>query len=360
MAATAWAWAGAAVVVGGGAGWALSRGLLAVADALARRSRAVLPQALIRFERRPGQCLLVLLGVLATLPLARLASGTRAALAHALGLGLIGCVAWAVVELGGVVDESLSSRHTLDVRDNLRARQLRTRIVVLRRLFAVAVGSVALGAMLLTFPGAKQLGTSLLASAGLAGLVAGIAATPVLSNLIAGVQIALTQPIRLEDVVIVENEWGWIEEITSTYVVVRIWDLRRMVLPLSYFIQQPFQNWTRQTANLLGAVHLFVDYTVPVQALREELHRVLQATDLWDGKVWTLQVTEATEHALQLRCLMSAPDSNVSWDLRCHVREQLIAFLQRNYPHSLPRARLEVAAPGREPQPEDRTGRPSL
>jgi len=185
----------------------------------------------------------------------------------------------------------------------------------------------------------RHLGTSLLASAGLLGLVAGIAARPVLSNLLAGVQIALAQPMRLEDVVVVEGEWGWIEEIYMTYVVVRIWDLRRLVVPLSYFIERPFQNWTRRTTNILATVFIYADYTVPVEELRQELHRLLLASGMWDGKVWGLQVTDATEQTVQLRALMSARDSGNAWDLRCHVREELIALLQGRYPRSLPRAR---------------------
>jgi small-conductance mechanosensitive channel len=156
------------------------------------------------------------------------------------------------------------------------------------------------------------------------------------------VQIAFSQPIRLDDVVIVEGEWGWIEEITTTYVVVRIWDLRRLVVPLSYFIEKPFQNWTRNTADLLGTVFLYTDYTVPVDEVRQELHRILEASKMWDGKVWGLQVTNASEHTVELRALMSSPGSSQAWDLRCYVREKLIAYLQQNHPQSLPRARAEI------------------
>jgi hypothetical protein len=196
--------------------------------------------------------------------------------------------------------------------------------------------------MLMTFPAIRHVGITLFASAGLAGLVAGMAARSTLSNLLAGVQIALTEPIRLDDVVIVEGEWGWIEEIGTTYVVVRIWDLRRLVVPLSYFIEHPFQNWTRVTSDLLGTVFVYTDYRVPVDEVRVELHRILQASGMWDGKAWGLQVTDATEHTLQLRALMSATDSSTAWDLRCHVREKLIALLQQRYPQSLPRVRAEL------------------
>ena len=169
-----------------------------------------------------------------------------------------------------------------------------------------------------------------------------MAARPTLSNLLAGVQIALTEPIRMDDVVIVEGEWGRIEEIGTTYIVVRIWDLRRLVVPLSYFIDHPFQNWTRTSADLLGTVYVYADYNVPVEEVRQELHRILKTSELWDGKTWGLQVTDATDHVLQLRALISAPDSGTAWDLRCHVRERLISYLQERHPSSLPRFRGDV------------------
>jgi hypothetical protein len=212
----------------------------------------------------------------------------------------------------------------------------------LRRSIVTLIIIVALGIMLMTFPGIRQIGAGLFASAGLAGLLVGLAARTTITNLLAGIQIALTEPIRLEDVVIVEGEWGTIEEIGSTYVVVRIWDMRRLVVPLSYFIEKPFQNWTRVTADLLGTVFVYADYTASVEEVRQELHRVLQATDLWDGKVWGLQVTNATEHTVEMRALMSASDSSKAWDLRCYVREKLIGFLQ-SHPQNLPRTRANIS-----------------
>jgi len=213
---------------------------------------------------------------------------------------------------------------------------------VLRRVLVVVILIVGLSVMLMTFPTVRQFGATLFASAGLAGLVVGMAARPALANLLAGLQIAMTEPIRIDDVVIVDGEWGRIEEITTTYVVVCIWDLRRLIVPLSYFIEHPFQNWTRQTADLLGTVSIYADYTVPVEEVREELHRILDGSEQWDRKVWGLQVTDATERTMTLRALMSAPDSSKAWDLRCLVRERLIAFLQAKHPQSLPRARAEV------------------
>jgi small-conductance mechanosensitive channel len=194
----------------------------------------------------------------------------------------------------------------------------------------------------MSFPSIRQIGASLLASAGLAGLVIGLAARPVIANLLAGIQLALSGPMRLDDVVIIEGEWGRIEEITTTYIVVRIWDLRRLVVPLSYFIEKPFQNWTRSSSDLLGTVFLYTDYTVPVDEVRKELLRILDGAELWDRKVANLQVTDAKERTLELRALMSASDSGKAWDLRCQVREALVGFLQRNYPQSLPKVRAEV------------------
>jgi small-conductance mechanosensitive channel len=200
---------------------------------------------------------------------------------------------------------------------------------------------VGLSIILMTFPAVKHIGMSLLASAGLAGLVVGMAMKSTLSSLIAGIQIAFSQPIRIEDSVVVEGEWGWIEEIGTTHVVVRIWDLRRLVLPLSYFIEHPFQNWTRGSTDLLGSVLLYVDYTIPVQELREELGRILKSTDKWKGGVCVLQVTDVSETSMQLRALMDARDAGSTWDLRCYVREKLIEFLQRRHPHALPKLRTE-------------------
>lgn len=283
-----------------------------------------------------------MLAVLLALPLVPLRSQILNPLQHALGLGLIASVAWVVILLIDVFADTISAKYEIGVVDNLDARRIRTQTQVLRRILIVVVTLIALGIMLMTFPAIRTLGTSLVASAGLAGLVIGMAMRPTLASIVAGIQIALTQPIRIDDVIIVEGEWGWVEDIRSTYVVVRIWDLRRLVVPLSYFIEKPFQNWTRVTADLLGTVFLYVDYSVSVEEVRQELHRVLQTSSMWDGKSWGLQVTNAGEHSVELRALMSAPSGSTAWDLRCYVREKLIQFLQERYPQSLPRTRAEV------------------
>jgi len=195
--------------------------------------------------------------------------------------------------------------------------------------------------VLMTFEPVRQYGLSLFASAGVAGLIVGLAARPLLTNLIAGIQIATTQPIRIGDQVVVENESGRIEEITSTYVVVRLWDLRRLIVPLSVFIEKPFQNWTRESSNLIGAVLLYVDFTAPVEAIRARFMEIVQSSKLWDGQVAKLQVTDAKEGSIELRALVSARSASDAFDLRCDIREQLIGFLQKEHPTALPRARTQ-------------------
>lgn len=310
--------------------------LFSAAARFAQRTGNAADDSIIRHTRRPTRIILPLLAVFLVLPVLPLPQLLRQPIGHLLALAMIAVLGWSVIALTEIVTDIVSTRYRMDVPDNLEARRIRTQLQLLRRVTTVVVSVVALSVMLMTFPGVRHLGVSLFASAGIAGLVVGMAARPTISNLIGGLQIALTEPIRLDDVVIVEGEWGRVEEIGTTYVVVRIWDLRRLVVPLSYFIEQPFQNWTRVTADLLGAVFVYADYSVPVERVRSELHSILQSSGLWDGKVWGLQVTDTSERTMQLRALMSASDSSRAWDLRCHVREKLVEFLQREYPDSLP------------------------
>ncbi len=305
-------------------------------------SAGVLNAALVRRSRRPARLIIPLVAMILVLPLVPVSSHVVHPARHAIGLGLIGAFAWLIVAMVDVVDDMAEARFRMDVEDNLTARRLRTQVQVLRRIAVIVVGIIALAAMLMTFPNIRRIGESLFASAGLAALVAGLAARPTLTSLIAGIQIALTEPIRLDDVVIVEGEYGRIEEIGSTYVVVRVWDQRRLVVPLTYFIEQPFQNWTRQSANIMGTVYLYTDYNVPVDEVRSELRRILERSEKWDGKVCGLQVTDSTAQVMELRALLSAPDSSVAWDLRCLVREELIRFVRERYPESLPRTRADV------------------
>ena len=321
---------------------ALRRLIVLASARVARRASAFVDDAAIRRLEAPLDLILPLFALSAVLPLMPAGPETVAWLHRAVNLALIAAFGWLAVRIVRLIGDAALRREQLDVADNLHARRIRTQIQVLGQIAVGAVIVITVAIMLIDIPSVRNVGVSLFASAGVAGLVAGIAARPALSNLIAGLQIAFTQPIRIEDVVIVEGEWGWIEEIGTTYVVVRIWDLRRLVVPLSYFIEKPFQNWTRKTADLLGTVFVYVDYTVPVDAVRAELHRILEGTKLWDGKVWNLQVTDSTSSVLELRALMSAPSSSRAWDLRCHVREKLVAYLQTHYPDNLPKQRSMV------------------
>jgi small-conductance mechanosensitive channel len=217
-----------------------------------------------------------------------------------------------------------------------------TQVTVLRKVAMVVIGLFALASALMVFESVRRFGTTILASAGVAGIIVGFAAQRSIATLLAGFQIALTQPIRVDDVVIVEGEWGRIEEITLTYVVVRIWDERRLVLPISYFIEKPFQNWTRNGSNILGTVMLYVDYTVPMEELRAEADRVIQSSPLWDGRVKVVHVTDARERTLEVRVLVSSSDAGRNFELRAFVREKLVGWLQERHPRSLPVLRTEV------------------
>ena len=259
-------------------------------------------------------------------------------------------ITWLVMRSIAGVGEAIVKLNPTDTSDNIHARHIQTQTRVLARTLMFFVLLIGLASALMILPGMRQIGGSLLASAGVAGIAAGIAARPVLGNLIAGLQIALTQPIRIDDVVIMENEWGRIEEITSTYVVVKIWDERRLIVPLQWVIENPFQNWTRSTSQLLGTVLLWLDYRLPLAPLRDELMRVCKSAPEWDQRVSMIQVVDSNEHGMQIRALISAADASRRWDLSCRVREALIDFVQREYPECLPRARAEVGRAERHPE----------
>lgn len=269
---------------------------------------------------------------------------------------VMACGTWMLARAVSGLGDAVEALRPVDVADNLTARRVQTQTRVITRLVMGFIALVGVALILMTFPSIRQLGTSLLASAGLAGIAAGFAARPILGNLLAGLQIAFSQPIRLDDVVIVEGEWGRIEEITGTYVVVRIWDQRRLVVPLQWWIEHPFQNWTRHSADLLGTVFLWVDYRMPLAPLREALQRVCEGSPLWDGRVCLVQVTDFSERAMQLRCLVSTADSGKGWDLRCLVREELMSVMQRDYPAYLPQLRAQLD--GRPQAPDSEGNRP--
>lgn len=309
----------------------------------ARRTETRTDDAIAQHARAPMAWLLPLLLVYLTLLAAApdLPAGLARWLDFVLRIVVPILFGWLGIAAVRVAGSAALDKVDLESRDNLEARKWYTQVRILQRIAMVLVVIVTVAVVLMGFERLRQLGAGLLASAGIAGVILGFAAQKTLSNLLAGFQIATTQPIRIDDVVVVEGEWGRVEEITLTYVVIRIWDLRRLVLPISYFIEQPFQNWTRASAEVLGTVYLHVDYTVPVAAVREELHRILEASERWDGMVWNLQVTGAGEHTIELRALMSAADSGTGWDLRCEVREKLLDYLRREHAAALPRFRVE-------------------
>jgi small-conductance mechanosensitive channel len=233
--------------------------------------------------------------------------------------------------------------HGLDIAasDNLLARKAATQMRIFRQAVNVLLAVLTIALALMSFDAVRQFGVSLFASAGIAGIVAGLAARPMLENLIAGVQLALTQPLRVDDAVVINNEWGWVEEINSTYIVVRLWDWRRQVVPLSYLFQNPFTNWTRSSSSIIGTVFVYADYTLPMEAVRTAASDIVKASPLWDGQVVNVQISDAREFVIEVRVLASASDSSRAWDLRCEIREKLIAFIRDNYPESLPRMRRE-------------------
>ncbi len=299
-------------------------------------------ELLVKHCRGPFRLFVFLIAARIVLPFLEGVPHVHYLLTHSLPLLLITAVAWLIIRTANVLEDLILGRYNIGISNNLTARKIHTQIRFLKRSFVILTMLIAFASMLMTFDKVRQLGTSILASAGILGIVVGLAAQRSISNLLVGLQIAVTQPIRIDDVVIVEGEWGRIEEIKSTYAVVRIWDLRRLIVPLTYFTEKPFQNWTVHSPEILGTVFIYTDYSVPVEAIREKLHAILKESTRWDGRVWGLQVTSATDRAMELRALMSASDASMAWDLRCEVREELITFIQQHYPGSLPRIRAQL------------------
>lgn len=299
----------------------------------------------------PSRAAFLVLGIGAAIPAVGFSNATTNALLRVDFALLLLVLGWAAIQLINLTSDLYLARLPQGFEQDVVARRHVTQVKVLRRTTQVTLVILTVGAALMTQPGVARYGESLLASAGAAGIILGLAARPVLSNLLAGIQLAITQPIKLEDAVVVQGEWGWIEDITSTYVVIRCWDWRRLIVPLTNFMEQPFQNWTRETSTLIGSVHLFVDYTTPIDVVRRQLEVIVRQSKLWDGNVVNLQVVEATDRAIQLRALVSARDSGQAWDLRCEVREKLIAFLQDKLPHALPRNRVDLERQASQDQP---------
>lgn len=292
--------------------------------------------------KSPTLVILLLISLLSGISVVQESPEDFSGLKHLLFLVLIGSLAWLAIKFVKAARMIVLSRYDVSEKDNLKARKVNTQFLIIERILIFIIVLLAIAISLMTFDSIQRIGVSLFASAGIAGIILGFAAQKILASVLAGFQLAITQPIRLDDVVIVENEWGWIEEITLTYVVVRIWDKRRLVVPTTYFIEKPFQNWTRVSADLLGTVFIYTDYRVPFDELRKELTRLLEGNKLWDGQVNVLQVTNATQSVVEIRALLSTADSPSGWDLRVYVREKLIEFIQNNYPESLPRTRIEL------------------
>jgi small-conductance mechanosensitive channel len=339
--APSWAVALVVLIVAMGAAWGVHSAILSLLRRVFRAKRPYLHNVLDQ-TRVPTLFGALLVAAAIALPAAPFGPDTKALLARLLGLAVIGLVGWIAVMALRIAADLYLMRFRMDVEDNFLARKHVTQVRVLLRVVEVVIALLTLGFALMTFNEVRQFGVTLFASAGVAGIVAGLAARPVMSNFLAGVQLAISQPIRIDDAVIVENEWGNVEEITFTYVVIRLWDLRRLIVPISYFMEKPFQNWSRISGELIGTVLLYVDHTTPVAAVRKELNEIVAQSRLWNRKVVNLQVVDCNETTIQLRALVSANTAAATWNLRCEVREKLIEFLQREYPHALPRRRNDV------------------
>lgn len=299
-------------------------------------------RALFTQTKGPLRLALIVFALSIALPLAPIDARVAGGLSRAMHVAFIALLGWIAMVAVQIFTQVYLKRFRIDTEDNLLARKHVTQIGILKRAADVLIFIITLGFMLMSFEEVRQYGVSLFASAGVAGIAVGLAARPLLSNLIAGVQIAMAQPIRIDDAVLVEGEWGTIEEITTTYVIIKLWDWRRMVVPLSYFIEKPFQNWTRETSALIGSVMLYLDYTAPIEKMRAKLNQIARESPLCDGRVIVLQVSEAKEHTIEVRALVSARSAPAAWDLRCEVREKLIDFLRTEYPDALPRTRQQI------------------
>ena len=331
-----------AVVVAVGAAIVLAEAIHLLVVRLGRRSPLLADLA--RTARRPFRAALIIYAVQQTLRTGVDNFAGRGGILHLLVLGVIAAVAWLVAAFLLVLEDVALARWRTDVADNLKARRLKTQVVILRRVTVATIVVVTLGVMLITFPAVRALGASVIASAGLISVIAALAAQSTLGNVFAGLQLAFSDAVRIDDVVVVEEEWGKIEEITLTYVSVAIWDDRRLILPSSYFTTKPFQNWTRTGSAVLGTAEIDVDWATAVEPLRAELRAVCEGTDLWDGRVCVLQVTDAIGGMIRLRALVSAHDAPSLWDLRCLVRERLVAWVWENQQGSLPRLRTTFTA----------------
>ncbi len=339
-----WAIVLGAAAIGGAAGYFSWKAVYAALSRWALSTKTWVDDLLLPELNGPGRFMTALAGASLVMGFAPGAPAPDAFMSQAMSLCWIGALSWLTVSMSAFLEKVLARRYSLGAENNLLARKVRTRYAVFHRSVIVAVSILALGAGLMTFDEARKLGASILASAGVIGAVAGFSAQKTLGAFFAGIQIALTQPIRVDDVIVAEGKWGRVEEITFTYVVVRLWDEKRLTLPISYFLETPFENWTRTDSRILGTVHLRADYTVDIEAVRARLAEICRerGRDLWDGRVCRLQATGAGERTVELRALVSSADASRNWDLRCLVREELLRHLREEQPGALPRLRARV------------------
>lgn len=314
------------------------------------RNREAFWRSLIVRTRGPGRLVLVIAALDWALDVAPFTVGQARVIRHGLLMAVIVLCGWALLTAVDILAALYMRRFQVDVEDNLAARKHVTQLRILQRAMNTLVIVVTVGLALMTLPGVRQLGVSLLAAGGAAGIIVGLALQPILSNLMAGVQIAFTQPIRIDDAVKVEGQFGHVEEISSTYVVIKLWDLRRLVVPLKYFLEKPFENWTRDSSELIGEVKLTLDYRLPIGALRRQLMSILEVSRAWDRRIGKLQVTDASENVMVVRCLVSARNARDLVELRFEVREKMIEYLQANFFDALHRVGVEFPPAEREGQ----------
>jgi small-conductance mechanosensitive channel len=306
------------------------------------KSKSKLDDLFVPLVGKSLRVIVPVVGIIFALPILGLPPEYAGVVGKGTSILLIIAVAIVLFQAVNLGEKAVLTEFDINVADNLQARKVYTQVHVISKVVYAVICLFTIASILMLFQEVRQFGTSILASAGVLGIILGFAAQKTISNLFAGFQIAMTQPIRLDDVVIVEGEWGRVEEITLTYVIIHIWDDRRLVVPLGYFIEKPFQNWTRASAQLLGSVFLWVDYTMPLDELRKALKEIIEPNPLWDKRFWNLQVTDATEKTMQIRVLATSADSSKGWDLRCDIREKLIAYIQKHHPQSLPQFRTQI------------------
>jgi small-conductance mechanosensitive channel len=314
-----------------------------------------------QYLSHPARAIFFITCLLIALPMVpEVSAGVQAAVRQGLIMALVVALGWFAAGCVYVFQAAVLRNYDLSAENNIRARRIHTQFQLFRRMFITFIVIVDIGALLWTFndPRIWHYGSGLLASAGIASIIVATAAKSTVANLLAGLQIAMTEPIRIDDVVVVQGEWGRVEEINSAYVIIRLWDLRRLVVPLSYFIENSVQNWTRQSADIMGTAFLYVDYSIPVDDLRQQLNAIVHASPLWDKKVCGLQVTNLSERSMELRCLVSSRNASENFDLRCLVREQMAAWIQQNHPTAFPITRLSAIS-GSLNNAKDQSGRTS-